>query len=212
MTQTMDLIFEQQQMRARQLKARGLIKPDANEILAGSGSALFIPSSQKKFWKQVIKLGKNDCWIWDGVIGTHERGVFTVNGQQMPAYRYVYIITRGFIRKGFHVHHTCQNGHCVNPNHLQALSPEDHRDRHMVLKINKLIEAKKTLDCFEDILHSTYTMKKGSKPKQSNKTWRPTPSDRQLLRDLQAKTGIVAEVELIRMGLRKLAQAEGIGQ
>jgi hypothetical protein len=54
-------------------------------------------------------------------------------------------------------------------------------------------------------------MPKKNKP-QSNKTWRPTPADRQLLRDLQAKTGIVAEVELIRMGLRKLAQAEGIGQ
>jgi len=50
------------------------------------------------------------------------------------------------------------------------------------------------------------------KPKQqSNKTWRATPADRQLLRDLQEKTGIQAEVELIRMGLRKLAQSEGIG-
>jgi hypothetical protein len=41
-------------------------------------------------------------------------------------------------------------------------------------------------------------------------TWTPTPEDRKLIDELKSKMGTKAESELVRMGLRKLAEAEGL--
>jgi hypothetical protein len=41
-------------------------------------------------------------------------------------------------------------------------------------------------------------------------TWTPTPEDRKLMDELKAKTGVNAESELMRMGLRALAVKEGV--
>lgn len=51
------------------------------------------------------------------------------------------------------------------------------------------------------------TMKQ-KKPNQ--KTWRPTLEDVKLLAELKKKMGVVNETDLIRMGLRKLAEREGL--
>jgi hypothetical protein len=48
-----------------------------------------------------------------------------------------------------------------------------------------------------------------SKKKPQQKTWRPTLEDVKLIADLKRKMG-VTEVALIRMGLRKLAEREGL--
>lgn len=42
------------------------------------------------------------------------------------------------------------------------------------------------------------------------KAWRPTPADHRLLEELKAKTGIVNETDIVRLGLRRLAEAEGL--
>lgn len=52
---------------------------------------------------------------------------------------------------------------------------------------------------------------KGKTPKRNrNMTWTPTAEDRKLIDELKAKIGVQAESEVVRMGLRKLAQAEGL--
>lgn len=69
------------------------------------------------------------------------------------------------------------------------------------------------LDEKRTVAHSMHTMKRAFQPSTKvTKTWRPTPEDEKLLIELRHKTGIVADVELIRMGLRALAKAQGIGQ
>jgi hypothetical protein len=40
-------------------------------------------------------------------------------------------------------------------------------------------------------------------------SWRATPEDRKLLQELASKLG-VKQTDIIRMGIRKLAQAEGL--
>jgi hypothetical protein len=42
----------------------------------------------------------------------------------------MYELRIGDVPVGFHVHHKCENSGCVNPRHLVALSPEDHRAVH----------------------------------------------------------------------------------
>ena len=52
--------------------------------------------------------------------------------------------------------------------------------------------------------------KKNKKPNLAQKNWRPTPKDFKLLDELKAKMGVRNETDLVRMGLRKLAEAEGL--
>jgi hypothetical protein len=46
--------------------------------------------------------------------------------------------------------------------------------------------------------------------KKSPTTWLPNEDDEKIIGKLKAKLGVTTVAELIRMGLRKLAQAEGI--
>lgn len=47
--------------------------------------------------------------------------------------------------------------------------------------------------------------------KRPNQTWRPNVEDERLLAELKGRLG-VSETDVIRLGLRKLAIAEGIRQ
>lgn len=65
----------------------------------------------------------NGCLIWQG--GTNGSGHAMYNG---PAYRHYYIYFYGPIPHGHEAHHTCGNGLCVNPLHLQILTRTQHHE------------------------------------------------------------------------------------
>jgi hypothetical protein len=41
-------------------------------------------------------------------------------------------------------------------------------------------------------------------------TWKPTVEDERLMREIKAKLGVVSASDVVRMALRKLAEAHGI--
>lgn len=55
-----------------------------------------------------------------------------------------------------------------------------------------------------------YIVHVSKKPKQTRKNWRATVEDVKLLGELKAKLGVVNETDVVRMGLRKLAEHEGL--
>lgn len=76
-----------------------------------------------------ISRSKSGCWIWTG--GRSGRyGSINFDGIVKKAHAQVYEILNGSIPKGNHLHHTCRTSLCVNPDHLQSLTPFQHKQKH----------------------------------------------------------------------------------
>lgn len=68
----------------------------------------------ERFWAKVDKTG--DCWNWTSVGKRY--GQFSVGGKLLLAHRVSWSLSNGPIPDGLHVLHRCDNGKCVNPEHL----------------------------------------------------------------------------------------------
>ena len=78
-----------------------------------------------------IESSTDGCWNWLGARSSQgSYPGFWVDGNFVYAHRFAYEQAYGEIPAGFHVHHSCGNRACVRPEHLIALSPEEHRARH----------------------------------------------------------------------------------
>lgn len=53
-------------------------------------------------------------------------GRLTVGGVRWRAHRYAWTVERGPIPDGLVVHHVCGNKLCVNPSHMELVTPGEH--------------------------------------------------------------------------------------
>ena len=67
------------------------------------------------------------CWIWEGSIGTRGYGQITwkIDGRRPKAHRVSYQLFVGPIQAGFVLDHLCWNTSCVNPVHLEPVTPHE---------------------------------------------------------------------------------------
>jgi hypothetical protein len=78
----------------------------------------------------------NGCWPWDGHINPDGYADVwcapTLYGyqQSVHVHRYMYDVLVGPVPYGHHVHHRCQHKSCWHPCHLEAVTPQEHLQRH----------------------------------------------------------------------------------
>ena len=65
------------------------------------------------------------CWNWLGSKQSNGYGRVSCEGKTRFAHRVSYAIFNGSCPVGYHIHHLCLNTGCVNPDHLQAVTPSD---------------------------------------------------------------------------------------
>lgn len=73
-------------------------------------------SAEERFEDYHIK-HRSGCWLWTGKL-SFGFGRIIVHGYQMRAHRYAYEKFKKKSADGKKVLHTCENNHCVNPDHL----------------------------------------------------------------------------------------------
>ena len=85
-------------------------------------------SPKCRFFAKVKKT--DSCWLWMGAAHSSKGyGRFDANGVRWLAHRYVFEISIGTIPQNCELDHLCGNTSCVNPSHLEPVTPEEHYRR-----------------------------------------------------------------------------------
>lgn len=74
-----------------------------------------------RFWSKVDK--NRGCWIWQGVISTGGYGRYYWQGRERQAHRIAYELLIGPIPEGLHIDHLCRTRACVDPSHMEPVTP-----------------------------------------------------------------------------------------
>jgi hypothetical protein len=79
-----------------------------------------------------------ECWVW---ISSRDKRASTPYGKinlymdgkvkTFQVHRVSYMTFKGEIPEGYEVDHTCRNTYCINPAHLEAVTPTVNKDRRV---------------------------------------------------------------------------------
>ncbi len=72
---------------------------------------------------------KTGCWLWLGPKDRKGYGRTYYGGRNWSAHRLFYAAFKGFIFPGLQIDHLCRVRNCVNPNHLEAVTPRENNLR-----------------------------------------------------------------------------------
>lgn len=87
-----------------------------------------VGTSEERFLAKVVKVG--ECWIWQGKHTPAGYGMFRRDGKSQYCHRWSYEhFTGNSIPDGYQVDHLCRTPSCVNPDHLEPVTPEENLRR-----------------------------------------------------------------------------------
>lgn len=109
------------------------VEPEEIRVLhyIGSLSESKAAEVRKRLMAKIIKKDDAGCWIASGA-NVNGYLQFAISGLRSDgrvygttAHKASYMAFGGVVARGFVVDHKCRNKHCINPDHLRALSQKD---------------------------------------------------------------------------------------
>lgn len=89
-----------------------------------------LPPIERFFEKVDVNPGLG-CWVWvSRTVGTKSTyGQFSYQSKYVYAHRFIWEYVNGPIPKGLQLDHLCRNSLCVNPSHLEPVTPLENARR-----------------------------------------------------------------------------------
>lgn len=72
---------------------------------------------------------EDDCWLWVGARDSEGYGSIRREGRTLKSHRWFYEQMVGRIPDGMQLDHLCRVRHCVNPDHLELVTPGENQVR-----------------------------------------------------------------------------------
>lgn len=92
---------------------------------AGTVVARRCPTIAERFWAKVDRGGPDDCWLWRAATEPAGYGHFKLHGRPQRAHRVAFELLVAPIPEGMHLDHLCRMPGCVNPRHLEPVTPAE---------------------------------------------------------------------------------------
>lgn len=93
--------------------------------------------SEARFWAKVDKNGPvpkyrphlGACWLWTACVNAKGYGQMAVRQGSTLAHRISFALSGGIVSDGMQIDHLCRVRGCVNPKHLEVVTPRTNTRR-----------------------------------------------------------------------------------
>lgn len=84
---------------------------------------------QERFLTHVSPEPNTGCWLWTAAVDRGGYGLFKATPKMVRAPKYSYEMHVGSVPEGLQIDHLCRARSCVNPDHLEPVTPKENTRR-----------------------------------------------------------------------------------